>query len=219
MEPLIVDWERVGSVRVTVTKGTLRFRFGTSDARKNVNFNANDRKSGPPWFPGKPTFWPADYVAQSGNPDKESFIMPLDIARDVFGWWNAPLEEEDIVGHTLSAERSRVAAFWGGYQMPRGDGTMHPPMNRIGPPIHMPHVGITLLDRQMNPLKDEFNVLYPPIRPRAFFEFDDLQQYDADPNASPAAVASAFDGLSSEELGFLRDLVKDMRAKKNVKAS
>jgi hypothetical protein len=218
MEPMSCDWELVGSVRVKVERGSLRFRFGTTDARKNLNFNAHDKKSGPPWWPGKPIFWPADYTAQAGDPERETFIMPLQIAFDCFGWWNAPLEEDGLTGFTLTQERARVAAFWGGYRMPKGDGTMHPPMNRLGPPIHMPHVAITLLDRQMRPLKDENGQEYV-IRPREFYDFDNMSQYDEDPNATPAAQASLIEGLTSDELGFLRDLVKEMRAKRNVKAS
>jgi hypothetical protein len=212
LEPLVLDWERVGSVRVKVEKGTLRFRFGTTAAKKNLNFVAGDKRSGPPWFPGKPEFWPADYTAQAGDPDKESFIMPLERAMDCFGFWYAPLEEEDLVGFSLSKERTRIAQFWGGYKMPKGDGTMHPPMNLIGPPRHMPYVAITLLDRQMRPLKDEEGREIV-IRPREFFNFDDMSQYEEDP-AAVASQVSFLEGLSRDELEALRELVKERQSRR-----
>ena len=215
MQPLNVDWERVGSVRVKIEKGSLRFRFGTTEAKKNLNFVAGDKRTGPPYIPGKPIFWPADYAAQAGDPEKETFIMPLERAMDCFGFWHAPLEEEELVGFTLSRERARIAQFWGGFKMPKGDGTMNPPMNLIGPPVHMPHVAITLLDRQMRPLKDEDgNEIV--IRPREFFEFDNMAQYDAEPETSHSAAAAFVAGLSQDELDELRDMLKARRTR-NVK--
>ena len=211
MEPLNLDWERVGSVRVKIEKGSLRFRFGTTDAKKNLNFNPHDKKSGPPYIPGKPIFWPSDYTARAGDPDRETFIMPTDRAMDCFGWWNAPLEEEDLVGFTLTRERSRIAQFWGGYKMPKGDGTMNPPMNLLGPPVHMPHVAITLLDRQMRPLKDEEgNEIV--IRPREFYDFDNRANYDAEPTPASLETSDFLDGLSREERDDLREFLKSRRS-------
>ena len=217
MQPLNLDWERVGSVRVKIEKGSLRFRFGTSEAKKNLNFIAGDKRSGPPYFPGKPIFWPSDYAAQAGDPERETFIMPLERAMDCFGFWYAPLEEEDLVGFTLSRERARVAAFWGGYKMPKGDGSMHPPMNLIGPPVHMPHVSITLLDRQMRPLKDE-DGREIVVRPREFFEFDNPAQYEGEPENELATAAAFMAGLTRDEMDDLREMLKSRR-KTNAKVS
>ena len=211
-----VDWENVEFVRVTLETahkdGGLRWRQGTSNAKRNTNYNAHDPSSGPPYWPGTPTMYPEDAPAIAGDPLRNSFIMPAQAAYTAFGYFYAPREvpRGGIDGFTIGAERTRVASFWSWYKMPSGDGTMHPPMNRIGPP-DVPDVSITPLSKNMTPLKDEQG---DPVslRVREFWQLDEMSQYDV-PNqaASPAAtagLAKMLEGFTQDEVEGLRDLLR-----------
>ncbi len=208
---LAVDWSKVSYVRVTLESGSnLRFRYGTTEAKKNMTYNAHDTSSGPPVWPGQPIMYPEDGPASKGD----SFTMPLEAAGQVFGHWWAPLEvpKGGLEGFTLQGERERIAMFWGWYKLPKGDGTMHPPMNRLGPP-NIPHVAITPLDRNFKPIKLEGEEVV--IRPREFFDLDNPQMYDEDPNANKNSdVAAMLQGFTADEIDGLRELLKVKSGKK-----
>ena len=221
MQPIVaVDWEKVDFFKVTLERpfgksGGLRWRQGTTTAKKNFSFNAHDPNAGPPFWPGAPIMWPEEGPAIAGDPDKDSFIMPAEAAFTAFGHFFAPLEvpRNGIVGFTQSDERSRVAAFWNWYKMPPGDGTMNPPMNRIGPP-QIPHVALRPLSKNMLPIKDEGGNEVV-IRPFEFWKFDDQALYDMNIAISADVsgrdrdeVASLLSGFTSEEVDVLRELVK-----------
>lgn len=192
MQPVVdVNWDKVQSVRVTLEApykhgkaGKLRFRLGTTEPRKNLAFDADDDSSGPPYWPGEPVMFPEDDAAGVGD----SWIMPARDAMTAFGHWYAPREvpKRGIIGFTLSIERERVAAFWNWYKMPPGDGTMHPPMNRLAAP-DIPNVSIRPLNRNFQPLKDKDGKEIV-INPRDFYDFDNPVQYDALPATAAAAV-------------------------------
>lgn len=239
MEPLVgVDWSKVGHVKVTLEKpfkgSGLRWRQGTTSPQRNLNFNAMDKKSGPVYWPGVPIMYPEAAPAIAGDAERDSFIMSADISAQMmarreegrmgtapnpmlqaafiaFGYFMAPLSDEDgIVGFTQSTERSRVAAFWYWYKMPKGDGTMTPPMNRIGSP-DIPQVALRPLNKNLQPVKVKGEEVV--IRPHQFWRFDDPSMYDEDPSKT-ADVASMLSGFTAEEIEGLRALVK---AKNNGK--
>ncbi|MFZ1075389.1 MAG: hypothetical protein WAN50_03390 [Minisyncoccia bacterium] len=213
MEPLLaVDWEKVSHVRVTLEKptrsGGLRWRQGTSEAKKNLSYNAHDPDSGGPYWPGAPIMYPEDAPAIAGDPDRDSFIMPVEACFTAFGYFYAPktVPRNGIVGFTQTEERNRVAAFWHWFKMPPGDGTMNPPMNRIAAP-DVPHVAIRPLSKSMLPVKDEAgNEIV--IRPFEFWKFDDAALYDALPAAKEHEVAQMLSGFTAEEIDAIRDLVR-----------
>lgn len=214
MQPVqIVDWEKVEFVRVTLEKpykgGGLRWRHGTTDAKRNLNYNAHDPSSGPVFWPGANIMYPEDQPALAGNPDRDTFLMPLQAAMDCFGHFYAPLEvqKNGLIGLTLSEERTRVAAKWSWYKMPPGDGTMHPPMSRVGPP-DIPDVALRPLSKtRMQPLKHDGEEIV--IRPRDFFDFDNPAMYEKIAGKSgDADVAAMLSGFTSDEIDVLRELVK-----------
>lgn len=218
---LAVDWSKVSHVRVTLeakyNNGGLRWRQGTTDAKKNLSYNAHDDSAGPPYWPGAPIMYPDEGPAVVGT-ESASFVMPASAAFTAFGHWFAPLEvpRAGLLGFTLRAERERVALFWGWYKMPKGDGTMHPPMNRIGAP-NIPRVAITPLDRNFKPLALDGEEVV--IRPWEFFEFDNPQMYDEDPNAKAggnADVAAILSGFTGDEIDGLRELLKVKSGKQKV---
>lgn len=186
-------------------KGSLQVRFGTSPATKNLNYDARRPSSGPVYWPGKPIFYPADGPAVAGDAERESWIMPLLAAKQVFGDWDAPLEEaqDGIPGHTLATERERVAQVWFGYKICNGDGTMHPPVVRIGLPA-VPFVAIYPLDSRNRVLKEGGKEVC--IRPWDIFDFG--VSLDALPD-EPETINSAIGELSSEEVTLLKALLKD----------
>lgn len=235
MQPIVaVDWETVQFMRVTLEKsfgrsGGLRFRLGTTPARRNLTYDAKDRTS-KTHFPGAPIMYPADAPAEADS-DHASFIMPASMsatimARDpeghpvaipdptahaafqAFGFFMAPLEETDgLVGFTLSKERERVAMFWNWYRMPPGDGTQHPPMNRLGPP-NMPHVALRPLNQSGNPIKIDGEEVV--IRPREFFDFDNMDNYDT--QYAGEAVAQSSDRVA-EAIELLTKVVTSGKQK------
>ena len=215
MQPVTcVDWESVTHVRVTLEKpykgGGFRRRHGTAPSKRNLSFNAHDPDSGPPHWPGAPIMYPADAPAVAGDKARDSWVMPKQDAFTMFGHFYAPLEvkKNGLIGLTLSAERERVAMYWGWYKMPPGDGTMHPPMNRLGPPA-LPDVAIRPLDGSMLPISVDGEEVV--IRPRDFFDFDNPNNYDIMP--AKAGEVSGLEGLTREELEGLRELVKAKRGK------
>lgn len=209
MTPLLaVDWEKVDMVRVTLEKpfgraGGLRWRQGTTPSKKNLTYNAHSPEAGPPDWPGVPIMWPEDAPAIA-NTEADSFLMPLQAAMTAFGHFYAPMTEpkNGITGFTQGNERTRIAAFWGWYKMPPGDGTMMPPMNRIAAPS-MPEVAIRPLNRNLAPLKiDGEDVV---IRPFQFWKFDDETLYDS-------AFGSEERQQSKDENAVLRAEVAELRA-------
>lgn len=242
MKPLTaIDWTKVKLARVTLEKpykgGGLRFRHGTTDAKKNLSYKANDPDSGDPYIPGAPVMYPEDMPAIAGNVERDSWLMTADIDATTvtrreggrmgpggdttghalflaFGFFMAPLvtARGAAPGFTISDERTRVAAFWGWYKMPKGDGTMMPPMNRIAAP-DVPHVAIRPLDRNMQPLKDA-NGDEVVIRPFEFWRFDDKSMYDELPETEQTAAQSENASLRAE-LAELRALI--MQGVKNGK--
>lgn len=238
MEPLTkIDWDKVGHIKVTLEKpfknGGLRWRQGTTSPQRNLNFNANDKKSGPVYWPGVPIMYPEAAPAVAGDPERDSFIMSADMSAQMmarreegrmgpapnptmqaafiaFGYFMAPLTDEDgIVGFTQSSERTRVAAFWNWFKMPPGDGTMNPPMNRIAAP-DIPQVALRPLNKNLQPLKIKGEEVV--IRPFQFWKFDDATMYDAVSGQVPADVSSMLSGFTLEEIEGLRELVKAKRA-------
>lgn len=231
MQPLTaVDWEKVEFFQCTLEKpyqgGPLRFRLGTADPKENLNHDPRNKRSGPKFFPGKPLMWPEDEPAVAGDPARDNWIMPASITATIrtrgaevvgdpvrqvgyqaFGYFMAPLTDEDgLSGFTQSAERVRVASFWNWFKMPPGDGTLRPPMNRVGPPA-VPAVAIKLMDRNMKPIKVEGSEVI--IRPREFYNFDDMSQYDTHLDTSPKDdLVTALRGFSTEEIEGLRALLK-----------
>ena len=124
-------------------------------------------------------------------------------AFQAFGFFMAPLEETDgLVGYTFSKERERIALFWGWYKMPPGDGTQHPPMNRLGPP-EVPHVALRPLNANGNPLKIDGEEVV--IRPRDFYDFDNMNNYDTGYTV-PTPVATG-DNRVAEAIELLTKLV------------
>ncbi len=230
-----VDWEKVEHFEVTLNKpwprskdGALQFRLGTTDARRNLNFNAHDRRSGPVYYPGKPVFWPDDAPCKVG----ESFTMPASSTATIllrsgvaapdpvrqagfmaFGFFNAPVTDDDgVTGYTIGSERTRIASFWGWFKMPtKGDGTLNPPMVMKGPP-EVPHVTIKLLDRNLRPvLVDGAPV---EIDVRDFWDFDNPGYYDLDPVTESDQATAFVQGLTHDEIEKLRVFLK---AKPTVK--
>lgn len=229
-EPLVlVDWTKVGHVKVVLEKpfkgAGLRWRQGTTAPQRNLNFNANDKKSGPVYWPGVPIMYPESAPAIAGDPERDSFIMSADMSAQMmarreegrmgtapnpmlqaafiaFGYFMAPLTDEDgIVGFTQGSERSRVAAFWHWYKLPKGDGTMNPPMNRIGAP-DIPQVALHLLNRNLQPYKVKGEEVV--IRPFEFWKFDDRTMYDE--------VPSSITTEQSDESARLRAEIAELRA-------
>ena len=215
-----IDWEKVKQFRVTLKSpyapqgGGLRWRSGTSDSKKNLSYNAHDDSSGPPVWPGLPIMHPEEGPAVVGDADRESFIMDARIAFNCFGHFFAPLEvpKNGTIGFTMSSERERVAAYWGGYKMPKGDGTMHPPMARIGPPA-VPDVELTPIGSNLKPIKLDGEEI--TIRVRDFFDFDNAGQYSVDSRADQESVAAGL-GLSQDELDEIREIVKAQRGKRKA---
>lgn len=233
LTPIDLDWGKVRMFRVKLEEpfgaskdGSLRFRLGTTEAKQNLSYNAQDKKTGSPFIPGRPMFYPDENPCKVG----ESFLMPADMSAmsmyrrlegriqpgpdsrahagfTAFGFFFAPLEEDnDTPGFTIGSERSRVCAFWNYYRMVKGDGTLHPPMTRIGPP-NMPKVSITLLDRNMSEIEGIV------IRPFEFWAFDDTAQYDDDPHGKDD-VATILAGLTKDELDTLRELARTAKMKR-----
>lgn len=186
-------------------KGTLQIRYGTSPATKNLNYDARRPAAGPVYWPGKPIMYPSDEPAVAGDPEKNSFIMPLLAAKQVFGDWDAPLEEalDGIPGHTLAAERERVSQVWYGYKICDGDGTMHPPVIRIGLPA-VPFVAIYPLDSRNRAMKLDGKEIV--IRPWELFDFG--VALDSLP-ADESTINSAVGELTSDEVLLLKAVLKD----------
>lgn len=191
-------------------KGTLRIRLGTTAATKNLNYDARKPSLGPPYWPGKPILFPGDEPAVAGDAQRDSFVMPIEDAKQAFGDWDAPIDEapDGIPGHTRNAERERVAAFWYGYKICDGDGTMHPPMWRIGAPA-VPHVAIYLLDSRNRTMKEDGKEIV--IRPWDLFNFDAF--LDTLP-ASEEQINTVLGELDADELADLKELLKERRGKK-----
>lgn len=187
-------------------KGTLQIRYGTSPATKNLNYDARVPSKGPVYWPGKPIYYPADEPAVAGDPERNSFIMPLLAAKQVFGDWDAPEEDDPlgIPGHTRAAERERVAQVWFGYKICDGDGTMHPPVIRIGLPA-VPFVAIYPLDSRNRPVKGD-DGKQVVIRPWDLYDFG--ASLDALP-AEPETINSAVGELNAEEIVLLKAILKD----------
>lgn len=225
-KPILIpglDWSKVSHISVTLEQpymgGGLRWRQGTTDAKKNLSYNAHDDTSGPPFWPGSPIMYPEDEPAVAGDPDRDSFIMPAEACFIAFGFPFAPQEvpRKGLIGFTVSIERERVALMWKYYKMPPGDGTMHPPMNRLGPP-QVPHVALRPLDKRMKPIVvDGEEVVW---RPREFYDFDNMQNYDVagaghdfEDDKNRHEVAAMLQGFTQEEIEGLRELLKARRGK------
>jgi hypothetical protein len=224
-----VDWDEVDFVHCTLEApwlgGGLRFRLGTKDAKRNLDYNPNDRKNRNPYFPGTPIMYPEAAPAVAGTPSA-SWIMPasrssMTVGRNgqpipngaahsgfvAFGYFMAPVEEEDgLVGFTLGHERTRVAQFWAGYKFPsdkENKGRTGAQMNRIAAP-DVPDVTVRPLSKQMQPITvDGVEVA---IRVREFWNFNDPAQYDTPELPQlPASngVADLLQGLTAEELKHL----------------
>lgn len=225
MQPVhIIDWEKVDFVKITLEKpyknGGLRWRSGTSNPKRNLGFNASDPTTGKPYHPGVPIMYPEDAPAIAGDAERESFLMPIQAANDNFGHFHAPLETagNGIIGFTITEERTRVAARWHWFKMPPGDGTMHPPMNRIAAP-DVPQVAIRPLTKTMQPMK--INGEEVVIRPREFFDFDapnQYEQWDGKAAGANADVAMALQGFTQDEIDVIRDIVKARVANGKQKA-
>lgn len=217
-----MDRSEVTSVKVVLEKpwlygkpkGTLQIRLGTSKATKNLNFDARRPSMGPPYWPGKPVLFPSDEPAVAGDAQRNSFVMPIEDAKQAFGDWDAPIDEapDGIPGHTRTAERERVAAFWFGYKLCDGDGSMHPPMYRIGVPA-VPQVAIYLLDSRGRTLKEDGKEVV--IRPWELFDFAAV--LDAVP-IDEQSVNSLIGELSADEVNELKEILKE-RARGKEKAS
>lgn len=186
-------------------QGSLQIRFGTSNATKNLNYDARVPSKGPVYWPGKPIMYPEDGPAVAGDPERNSFIMPLLAAKQVFGDWDAPEEDtpQGIPGHTRSVERERVAQVWFGYKIKDGDGTMHPPIVRIGLPA-VPFVAIYPLDSRNRTMKVDGKEVV--IRPWDVFDFG--AALDALP-AETETINSAVGELNGEEVLLLKAILKD----------
>ncbi len=237
MEPIIiVDWDRVTHVRVTLEEawrgGGLRWRQGTTEPRQNFSFNPHDPDSDGPWYSGMPIMYPESGPAIAGDPERDSFIMPANVAARIqsrsgeiipdvrqhaafiaFGYFMAPLTEgkRGVVGFTQSNERPRIASFWHWYEMPNiPDDRKN--MSRIGPPA-VPKVAIRPLNQSMLPLKHEGEEIV--IRPFSFWKFDDAALYEPIPPGhipprkvgSPSS-ASLLESLAPEEIEALREMLK-----------
>lgn len=230
-----VDWMRVEYVRVKLLKphgkgGGLRFRVGTQPPIRNADFDPKKRGS-LPFFPGVPIMYPEDRPVIAGT-ENDSFVMPASMSKSIwaktdqgratlpdpdhhaaftaFGFFMAPLEEVDLPGFTIRQERERIAQFWGGYRYPKGNGDMVPTMTRIGPP-EIPHVELTLLDRNQRPIK--VGGQEAKIYPREFFMFDDPSFYGAEDKDRELSGALGIEGLTREELDVVRELVRVRRGK------
>lgn len=215
MKPITrIDWEKVSHVRVTLEKpykgGGLRFRLGTTAAKKNLNYNAHDPTSGAPYHPGVPIMYPEDMPAIAGNAERESFLMPAQDAYTAFGHFFAPLEvpARGTLGFTISQERQRVAAFWHWFKMPPAES--HVKLNHIAPP-DVPFVALRPLDRNFAPIKVEGEELV--IRPRAFFDYDNADNYLGAPDPKVEETVALLQGFTPEEIASLRELVKGKRGK------
>lgn len=229
---LEVDWEAVDFIHCTLEapykNGGLRFRLGTKDAKRNLNFNPHDRKSGPPYWPGAPIMYPEDAPAIAGDHKRNAWVMPASISSMIatrsgqpapngalhagftaFGFFMAPLTDEDgLVGFTQASERSRVAAFWANFKMPDDRKVVR--MNRIGPP-DIPDVTIRPLAKTMLPVvaSDGKEIA---IRVREYWNFNDPTQYDKDESLPvlPAQneVARLLEGMTEKEREFLLEMVR-----------
>lgn len=231
-----IDWEEIDFIHCTLEapwRGSgLRFRLGTKDAKRNLDFNPNDRKNRHTHFAGTPIMYPEAAPAIAGDPQRNWWIMPAsnsarivnrsgDLIPDgarlsgfvAFGYFMAPLEEEvGTSGYTLSTERTRVAAFWAGFKFPsdkENKGRPGPQMNRIAAP-DVPDVTVRPLTKSMQPVVvDGVEVA---IRVRAYWNFDDPSQYDV-PEALPQLpaqdeVAAALQGLTEDERKYLIAMVR-----------
>jgi hypothetical protein len=242
MQPIVaVDWEKIDHVRITLEKpfgknGGLRWRQGTTDARKNLNYNAQDKKSGPPYWPGNPVMFPEDGPAIVGT-ESESFLMPASLSTMLstrngetapdprahsafvaFGFFMAPLTDEDgLVGFTQTTERTRLAAFWNGYKRPPDSKERLPSlqaadMRMVGPPP-IPHVALRPLTKNFTPLQIDGEEVV--IRPFEFWRFDDASLYHGfDELPEIEETTRMIEGLTTDELDALRGLLKT-RMKKN----
>ncbi len=225
-----VTWEDVDFVHCTLESpflgGGLRFRLGTKDAKRNLDYNPNDRKNRNPYYPGTPIMYPEAAPAIAGT-ESASWIMPASMSAMTvgrggqpipngaqhsgfvaFGYFMAPTEEEDgLAGFTLSTERARVAAFWSGFKFPsdrENKGRNGAQMNRIGAP-DVPDVSIRPLNKSMQPVK--VNGEEVVIRVREYWNFNDPSQYDV-PEQLPSlpsqnGMADLLQGLTPDELKHL----------------
>jgi hypothetical protein len=162
--------ERVTQVKVTLEKphrgGALLLRRGTDPARRNPDWNPGNPNSGPQYIAGDPIVY-GPLIA--GDPVKDSCIMPLDAAKDLFGDWDAPEVERPgaRLGYVKWIEKERLARSWGGYKRVKANGTMTPDLTPVGPP-EVPYVAIRPVDARGN--VDESA---PAVYPRSHFGFDD----------------------------------------------
>lgn len=241
MQPIDgVVWDQVEFVRVTLEQptrrgGGLRFRCGTRAAIKNANFNPRDPRNNRTHIPGAPIMYPPDAPAVVGT-ESASFIMPASSSRMMyvrdseghpaamldpeaqaawiaFGYFAAPLQEGTVSAFTLSSERERVAMFWGDFKYPQpASGAKFPPTTRVAPP-DVPAVALTLLDGSMRPiLVDGAEVV---IRPREFWDFDNMTMYDTSQEAAPEMSAIGHrpaPRAESAEVVDLRAQVAELRA-------
>lgn len=231
-----IDWEAVDFIHCTLESpykgGGLRFRLGSKDARKNMDFVAGQRKTGDPYIPGTPVMYPEAVPAIAGDPQRNTWIMPASVTAMAmtrkgetvpdgsrhagfvaFGFFYAPLvEDPSIVGFTQNTERGRVATFWNGFKFASdrsNKGKSHPEMSHIGPP-DVPDVTVRPLSRTMQPL------LYPDgseiaIRVREYWNFNDPSQYATEELPQLPAqddVAKLLRGLTEKEQEVLIQLVR-----------
>lgn len=232
----VVDWEDVDFIHCTLETpfkdGGLRFRLGTKDAKRNLDYNPHDRRNRNPYFAGLPIMYPEDAPAVAGS-DHASWLMPasmssMSVGRSgqpipngaahsgfvAFGFFMAPIEEDEgRVGFTLSVERSRVAAFWAGFKFPsdkENKGRAGAQMNRIAAP-DVPDVTVRPLSKSMQPLKDVAGKDIA-IRVREYWNFNDLSQYDV-PDSLPQLpardeVSELLAGMTGEERKYLLNMVR-----------
>ncbi len=228
-----VNWEEVDFLHCTLDSpykgGGLRFRLGTKDAKLNLDHDPKNHKTGPKHFPGAPIMYPDDAPAVAGDKARASWIMPASVSSMVigrsgqpvpnaavhsgfvaFGYFMAPLvEEAGIVGFTMGTERQRLAAFWGQFKFPEGDGKRIY-MNRVAAP-DVPDVTIRPLSKQMQPLKNPDGSEIT-IRVRDFWNFNDPTQYATDVTlpSLPASdeVAELLKGMTDKEREFLLNMVR-----------
>lgn len=229
-----IDWEDVDFIHCTLESpykgGGLRFRLGTKDAKRNLDFDPNNRKSGPPYWPGAPIMYPENEPAVAGK--MATWLMPASISAmsvgrngapvpngalhagfSAFGFFMAPLNEEDgLVGFTQSAERSRVAAFWAGFKFPsdrENKGRPQPQMSRIAAP-DVPDVTVRPLSKSMTPLTDPSGREIT-IRIRDYWDFNRPDQYDAaelPQLPEPDEVTNLLQGMTEKEREYLLAMVR-----------
>jgi hypothetical protein len=156
-------------VSVTLEKphrgGALLLRCGTEPATKNPNYDANRPQMGPMFIKGDPIVYGPLFANDAA---KASVQMDENVAKDLFGDWDAPDEEVpgQRHGYVKWVEKERLKMMWGGPKYPKGNGTMHPDMTEIGP-ADIPHVAVRFVDSRGNVSEDRV------IRPRAHFGIDD----------------------------------------------